>query len=139
MSDMNVIYKIRMQRLQNSCIRYIFELPRDAHITQYYEILSWLKVDQRRTLNIALMMWNIIRNKTPLHIYEKFVFRSNVNARSSRQSNALLQVPCHRTEKYNKSFLVNACKVWNSLNLYQLIDLSYATYKVKVKQMLQCS
>jgi hypothetical protein len=137
MCDMNVTYKIRMQRLQNSCIRYIFELPKDEHVTQYYNALSWLKLDQKRTLSIALMMWNIVRNKTPCHLYEKFVFRSNVNVRSSRQSNCMLQVPCHRTEKYSKSFLVNACKIWNSLNLYQLINLSYATYKAKVKLMLK--
>lgn len=136
MSDMNAIYKIRMQRLQNACMRYIFELPRDSHITPYYEALSWLKLDQRRILNTALMMWNILRNKTPHHLYEKFVFRSSINSRSGRQSNALLQVPYHRTEKYGKSFLVNACKIWNSLNLYQLINLSYATYKAKVKLML---
>ena len=136
MSDMNVIYKIRMQRLQNACVRYIFNLPKDAHISQFYQNLSWLKLEEKRKLHIALMLWNIFRNKMPSYLYEKFMFRSSVNTRTMRNAEGLLQIPCHRTEKYSKSFFVNACKTWNDLNLSQIVNLSYASYKTKVKCLL---
>jgi hypothetical protein len=139
MSDMNAIYKIRMQRLQNACLRYIFDLPKDAHISEYYQTLSWLKIEEKRTLCFALMLWSIFRNKRPSYLYEKFVFRSSVNARAVRNTGNLLQVPCHRTEKYSKSFFVNACKTWNRLNLSQIVNLSYASYKAKVKSLLLCT
>jgi hypothetical protein len=136
MSDMNVVYKIRMQRLQNACVRYIFNLPRDAHISQYYQNLTWLKLEEKRKWQVALMLWNVFRNKRPSYLYEKFVFRSSVNARPMRNDYNLLIVPHHRTDKYSKSFLVNACKVWNALKLSEIIHLSYTSYKFKVKNML---
>lgn len=38
----------KLQRAYNSCIRMIFDVRKDAHITPYYAKLKWLKVHNRR-------------------------------------------------------------------------------------------
>lgn len=136
MNDMNVTYKIRLQRLQNACVRYIFNVPKDERISEYYNRLKWLKMEDKRTLNTCLVLWNILRNQKPMHLYMKYTYRSNVNERISRNSQHLLQVPCHRTEKYAKSFFVNSCKLYNNLKLCKYIEFSYHTFKYKVKSLL---
>jgi len=136
MLDMNVTYKNRLQRLQNACVRYIYNLPKDEKITDYYKKLSWLKIEDKRTLHTSLVLWNILRNKKPPHLFGKYVYRSSINERVSRNSQHLLQLPCHRTEKYAKSVTVNSCKIYNNLKLCKYINYSYCTFKSKVKSLI---
>lgn len=136
MTDMNVTHKIKLQRLQNACVRYIYNLPKDSEISTYYRELSWLKVEDKRTLHTSLVLWNILRNKKPHHLFEKYVQRASINERVSRNSQHLLQLPSHRTQKYAKSFFVNSCKIYNKLKLFGYINYSYCTYKHKVKSLI---
>jgi hypothetical protein len=139
MSDMHVINVNKMQRLQNSCIRFIFNLRKDEHVTQYYKKLGWLKVNESRILSISLQIWNIFKKKKPSYLYEKFEKLKRDTGSSganTRQRNMLLFTPQHRTEKYAKSFIVMACKIYNKFNLQPLLELSYHSYKRSIKNLL---
>ena len=46
---------IRLQRLHNSCVRYIFGVRRDTHITPYRKRLGWLHVSSRTRYHSALL------------------------------------------------------------------------------------
>ena len=52
---------IRVQRLHNSCVRYIFGVRRDAHITPYRKRLGWLRVSSRTQYHSALLMYKALR------------------------------------------------------------------------------
>ncbi|XP_029678542.1 uncharacterized protein LOC115244755 [Formica exsecta] len=46
-TDMTAELNLRLYRAINSCIRFIFNLKADIHITPYYEKLRWLKITLR--------------------------------------------------------------------------------------------
>lgn len=136
MSDMNVQSKIKLQRLQNACIRYIFNTPRYEHVTCYYTQLSWLKLDQNRILNIALLLWRVMNGKAPDYIRSQFVLMDSISSRNNRHTSETMYVPIHRTEKYSKSFLVTAAKIWNKYKLQNLISLNFHSFKSRLKNVL---
>ena len=51
--------RIRIQRLSNSCMRFIFGVKRDQHITLYRKRLGWLRTDSRRSYFAAILMYKI--------------------------------------------------------------------------------
>ena len=79
-----------LQRLQNSCVRYICDVKRDEHITRHRLALGWLSVDLRRRYFAGLLMYLIIRIGQPPYLAESFV--RNLSRSSSRTSNELVAV-----------------------------------------------
>ena len=136
MEDMHEVNKIKIQRLQNACIRFIFNLPKGAHVTEYYKELGWLKTEQRRKFNKLSLFYTVLKYQTPSYLYDKFEFMSEVHARSNRFSKTLLKIPLHRTEKYSKSYFISTCKLHNTYGISSLRNLSYYSYKHKIKKML---
>jgi len=136
MEDMHEVDKIKVQRLQNACIRYIYNLPKDAHITEYYKELGWLKIEPRRKYSKLSLLFSILRNQTPSYLYNKFEFMRNVHNRSNRYTPMLLKIPLHRTEKYSKSYLISTCKLFNNLGISDLLNFSHCIFKCKVKRLL---
>jgi hypothetical protein len=136
MEDMLVIYQIKLQRLQNACVRFIFNLRKDDHVSPYFEKLNWLRMDQRRKISQSLLLYKILNDKTPSYLHCKFQFVSQVHQRSNRSSSQRLVVPQHRTVKYSKSFLITACKLFNSLEIHILLSLSYHAFKKRIRAMI---
>jgi hypothetical protein len=136
MEDMLVTSQIKLQRLQNACVRFIFNLRKADHVSQYYHKLGWLRIQQRRRMGVGLLLYNIIKNKTPVYLFDKFKFVSQVHERANRSSKQHLVVPQHRTVKYSKSFVISASKLWNSTDLHTLVSYSYHSYKVRLKALL---
>ena len=136
MEDMHEVYKIKMQRLQNACIRFIFNLSKGTHITKYYRELGWLKIEQRRKYNKLSLLHSVLKYRTPSYMYDKFEFMCDVHERSNRYSKMLLRIPQHRTEKYGKSYLISTSKLFNTYDIASLLNLSHHTYKNKIKKLL---
>lgn len=136
MEDMLVTSQIKLQRLQNACVRFIFNLRKSDHVSQFYENLGWMRLEKRRRLGQGLLLYKIIQSKTPIYLFNKFKFVSQVHSRSTRFSNEHLVVPQHRTVKFSKSFIVTASKLWNTLQMYSLLSYSYHGFKVRLKSLL---
>ena len=128
MAGMSSTLNLKIQRVQNACIRFIYGVRRDEHITPYYLNGGCLKLEERRKLMLALLVLNVVKNQNPSYIVSDLIFLSTVHSINSRQSKHCLQVPLHRTVMYKFSFTVYASQVWNDLKLYNLYDkpLRYA-------------
>ena len=57
--DITTALKVHLQRLLNTCIRYIYGLRRNARITPYRLELGWLRVETRTTYFAALIIYKI--------------------------------------------------------------------------------
>ena len=57
--DMSMTLKLRLQRLSNSGLRYIFGVRRDEHITPYRKKLNWLCVESRRLYFSGIIIYKI--------------------------------------------------------------------------------
>jgi hypothetical protein len=114
-NDLTVELSLKLQRAQNYCLRFIFNLRRDEHISAYYNSTGILKLEELRKLHILRLVYKVLNKKSPKYIYDKFVFSSQISQRSTRSSSSLLIIPQHRTVIFNKSFTVTAARLWNQL------------------------
>ena len=103
----------RLQRAQNSCIRFIYGLRRRDHVSVFYNELRWFKLDNRRKLHQALFLYKLFSNNSPSYLVSEFSRLSNRHYNTRRDD--LLAIPIHRTEIYHSSFLVSCTILWNSI------------------------
>ena len=105
--------RIRLQRLSNSCVRYIFGVRRDKHITPYRQRLGWLRTDSRRLYFASILMYKITRMREPGYLA---AFFTKHNPRpASRGPPPELEVAFVTSETGARSFQVQCASFWNSL------------------------
>lgn len=114
-NDMTVELSDRLQRAQNYCIRFIFNLHRNDHVTPCFEQLSLFKLKPLREYHILTLLHTILRLKAPPYLSDEFTFMSQISSRITRRGAFLLSIPLHKSAVYNKSFIVTACRLWNEL------------------------
>lgn len=114
-SDMTVKLSDRLQRAQNYCIQYIFGLRRNDHVTPYFNLLSLMKLSELREFHTLCLLYSVINSDIPKYLSNNFLFMRDISSRVTRRGSHLLTIPIHRTTVYNKSFVVTAARLWNSL------------------------
>ena len=107
----------KLERLQNFCIRFIFGLRKYDHVSEFRIKLKWLPIRFRRNFHILTILYSILFNpKTPLYLKKRFKFLHDTHTRFLRSSeNLRLEMPMHSTVFYDKSFTVQASRLWNAL------------------------
>lgn len=130
--------ELKLQRLQNKCVRYIIGLPRDAHITVHRRELKWLNIRDRRQYFALCMLYNAHTLKQPQYIYD--LLKYNTSARPFRAaSNSgcnTFQIPSFKTDIYKNAFPVAAVRTWNSLPIEIIQSPSLDSFKVRVRKFL---
>jgi hypothetical protein len=114
-NDLTVELSLKLQRAQNYCLRFVYNLRWDDHISSYYHSASILNLENRRKFNILKLLHKTLYNKSPVYLLNRFSFSSQISNRSTRNSSSMLVIPRHRTVMFNKSFTVSAARYWNSL------------------------
>lgn len=117
----------RIQKVQNSCLRFIYGIPRRYHISDKLRDTNWLNMYHRRLLHTACLVYRVISEKTPPYLYQKIRFRTdihNVNLRNRGN----VTIPKHRTELFKRSFSYQAPKIYNGLQP-AFLGLSLRTFK----------
>jgi hypothetical protein len=135
-NDLTVELAEKLQRAQNYCLRFVFNLRRDDHISGYFQQASVLRLENSRKLHMLTLLHKILMNKVPAYMFSKFTFSSQVSNRHTRNSTSMLIIPLHRTVMYNKSFTVTAARLWNSLPDEIKTIESSARFKVAVRGWL---
>jgi len=114
-NDMTVELADRLQRAQNYCVRFLFNLRYTDHVTPSFNQLSLLKLRELREYHILTLLRAVINSNSPRYLSERFNFISDISERDTRHGSSLLAIPRHRTTLYNKSYTVTVCRLWNSL------------------------
>lgn len=114
-NDMTVALSTKLQRTQNYCIRFLFNLRRDDHVTPYYIQCSLLKLSELRVIRILMLTHSVLKTGYPKYLAENFQFLAVEGVRNTRSGSSTLRIPIHRTTAYNRSFTVTACRTWNAL------------------------
>lgn len=126
----------RLQRALNACVRFIFSIRRDVHITPYLNRLGWLKLNLRRNYFLGVFLYKLFLYHKPLSLFEQFTPLSSHSSRSTRAAPDSLVIPKHRTSVYGHSFLVTATKYWNSLPSEVKISSTVSSFKDKLHKFL---
>jgi exonuclease III len=106
-----------LERLQNMGIRYIFNLKKYDHITEYRNKLKWLTIRQRRDSHILTLLHKVLYTPfTPYYLKEMFEFLASHGLPLRSNNERLLSIPSHGTRYFSHSFSVHGARCWNELS-----------------------
>lgn len=114
-TDMTEEQNLKLYRAVNSCIRFIYGVRGDEHITPYYKKLRWLKTNLRRTYFVGCLLYSTLQTKQPSLLHANFSLRVPLSDRATRASRGNLYQPNCRTELFKRSFKITSISLWNSL------------------------
>ncbi|KAB0794267.1 hypothetical protein PPYR_13887 [Photinus pyralis] len=132
MANINYVQNNKLQRAENLCVKYIFNLRIDDRIYDKYKILHMLKIRDLQEFRILNVLFSILKNKTPEYLNDQFTFFQS----STRQQNKVLVLPTHKTEVYAQSFTVKAIKLYNNLPEIVKTTTTAAVFKKRLKDYL---
>lgn len=122
----------RLQKIQNSCCRFIFRLRKYDHISVKFNELGWLKIENLYKYHLSVFMHRLLVTSSPLYLREKFSFRHNLHNANLRVLDTL-SMPKYHTAMFQRSFSYNAITLYNNLNR-NLKILSVNKFRTKAKQ-----
>lgn len=115
--DISEEYLNKLDRLLNTCIRFIFGLRKYDHISQYRAKLKWLRIRERRNSRILCLLYSVLNDpNSPSYLKSSFNYVADTHDRNLRSTYSLhLAMPRHTTSFLEKSFGVVAVHLWNEL------------------------
>lgn len=127
----------RIQRVQNSCLRFICGLRRRDRISCMVVRMGWMNMSARRRFHSACFYYRVIITCTPPYLYNKIKFRTDVHTLNLRHKSTIT-VPKHRLEMYKRSFSYGVASVFNSIP--NNLKTSFAHFRRGVKLLFSgCS
>ena len=114
-SGCNQASKKKLQTVQNFALKSILGMRKSESATQALEKLKYLNLEEKRQIHEAVFTQKVLSDKMPKNLtgeYKKLL--PNRNNRSANDST--LNIPIHKTVKYESSVLYRTVKAWNTTN-----------------------
>jgi len=124
----------RIQKLQNSAIRFIFSLKRYDHVSPFRDAANLLPMESVCRILTCSLIHKVLSNQEPQYLSERLLFREEVSQRSTRHG-YLLDFRKVRHEVGRRSFSYFGPKLYNDLPL-SLKQYSCGSFKLKLKDYL---
>lgn len=124
----------RVQRVQNSCLRFIYGIRRRERISHMVERTGWLSMAARREFHSACFFYKLMLSKSPPYLYNRIQFRTDVHNINIRRKD-LLTIPRHRLEIFKRSFSYCISNLINKLPLC-LKNSTFGSFKSKLRSMM---
>ena len=130
--------KTRIQRVQNSCIRFIFGLRKYEHITPYIQKLNTLNMESRTKQHALTLMHKIVNKIAPVYLTEKLSYRHDIHSHNTRNRHALNIRRLHNSRK-NDAFFIKTAKEYNTFYQNRIFELSDSinSFKIKINKHLK--
>jgi hypothetical protein len=104
-----------VQRVQNACARFCFFIPLRSHITPYLNASNTIKMEARRRLHLASLLFEVINTGRPRYLYNKLSWTRDQSRYPKRMCTSILSIARHRTMAFRGSFRYAASRCWNDL------------------------
>ena len=105
--------KHRIQVFQNSCLRFVYNVRKFDHISNYRE-LAMDNIESRTVKRYLTLIHKILITKTPRYLYDKLVpkfYNYSLRIRN------LYIVPSFKKQKFKSSFSYLASTLYNNLSV----------------------
>ena len=109
---MNNDLKNQLQKIQNICVRFIYNLKKYDHISMFYIRLNWLKLEQRRLLHFGCLIYKMYLYNSPSYLTDMIVSTKNVHNHNTRSQ---LFIPQINNSFGKMMFKFYASQFWNSI------------------------
>ena len=109
------------------------EVKKIDHATPYLRELQWLKISNMYKYELGVTVFNIMNNRFPPWLYSlpKVKDTHTINTRHQH----LLHVPKANTNMGDRSLLVSAPKLWNTLPTHIRNTTCKTTFKKELKKL----
>ena len=104
----------KIQRLQNSCMRFVFGLRKYDHISNCYEKNKTLNMENRRKLHSLVLMHKISIGLAPEYLSEKLVRHSDLHEYNTR-GRENIAVQRVNTSVRSNTFFISISKLYNDI------------------------
>lgn len=114
--DLSDYLNARLQVLQNQCIRFIFGLNKQQHITPYRTQLKWLTTKGRRRYLFGCLIYKLLKTKKPQYLFELLEQHFSYPVRELRSAeHKTFDIPFDRSTIFDRTFQFRATSLWNFL------------------------
>lgn len=107
-SNFNCKNDLKVRRIYNSCLRYIFGLRKYDHVSPYSDSIYNCSFKNYFRIRLLTFLHKLIVSGTPGYLYGRLVFSSSIRTHN-------LIIPTHSTSIMDGSVLVRGASLWNSL------------------------
>ncbi|KAI5638186.1 reverse transcriptase (RNA-dependent DNA polymerase) domain-containing protein [Phthorimaea operculella] len=127
----------KIQRVQNSCVRFCYTVPPRSHISPFLNTYNMLSMENRRLLKLYSFIFKLRKTSTPSYLASKLIWndRSEDTTRSIRYPSLAIS-PRPRLLLYKGSFKYVTAKSWNALPPSIKKQQSLFTFKRCCKEWL---
>ena len=138
--NMNKITQNKIQKIQNLCIRYIYNCKKGSNesISKYRKELGWLSMSERRASHGLMLMFKIASGRAPNYLADLITFTNEihqVNTRSSRR-NAIWISKDIKLKVRRNAFVFTMSVLYNKLPENIINSVSAAMFKTKLKKYI---
>jgi hypothetical protein len=113
--NINAKQKKRLQNAQHAAIKYVYNIPYAASLSQFYVKASVLKIQERHDLDVLLMTHKIVHKQCPEYLSDLVTLAKSVNSRHTRSHKFKINVPRVGKTVPENSFVVKSARLWNKL------------------------
>ncbi|KYN29345.1 hypothetical protein ALC57_01214 [Trachymyrmex cornetzi] len=103
--------------MQNSCLRFSYNVRKYDHISPSFLRSGWLKVHQRFVLHLCCLVFRLLRSGIPRYLRSLLNLNSALHAENTPVTRCYdsLSFPRHRTSKFKAAFSYTSTKFYNVL------------------------
>lgn len=124
---------LRLQQIQNVCLRYSFNLPRSQSVTGCMADVGWFCLHDKFVLHLCNLTHKIITTGEPSYLMTKLIYARDFHDKNTRFCNNLA-IPNHSTELLKACFSYQATKLHNSIPAHYK-SLNLKKFKITIKEM----
>ena len=125
----------KLQKIQNSCARYVRCVPLREHISQHVVELFKFNIKQRQTVHVCSMVHKVIKTAKPNYLFEFIELRRDLHVINVRGKDSI-NIPKHNTEFFKPSFPYQAASLYNKIPEH-IKTLSCINFKKRLKDFIE--
>lgn len=134
--NMSDFLKQKIQKVQNSCFRFIFGLRKYDHISYCLKKTDTLNMEERRLLHGLTLMYKIEKKLAPTYLLERITKHLNNHNYNTRFRHNIVIERCSTTKRKN-AFFSKFSKMYNELSkILNFKDIAILTFKKRIKKYL---
>ena len=127
--------KLRLQKIQNNCCRFIYGLKKYDHISSKIKELNWLNVENLFKYLFLVFVFKVMDSNMPMCLRPKIRFRDEAHQLLLRNRNKL-EMPQHSTVMFERSFSFMAVSLYNSFHIFFQISNTITSFKKNIRSVL---
>jgi hypothetical protein len=127
------------QSVLNAAARLVLSARKYDHITPLLRELHWLRVPERITFKLAVLVYRCLHGQAPRYLADELRLLTDIPSRQrlrSASSPALAVPLTHRRTICNRAFPAAASRVWNGLSSDVTTAPSLAVFRWRLKTEL---